>query len=95
MDRRAGSFIWDTEKEAANIQKHGVDFSTAAKVFQDPNRKLFSDERHGKLEERFFCIGKVGNRILTVRLTYRGDLIRIYGAGYWRTGRRYYEQGNR
>jgi hypothetical protein len=29
---------------------------------------------------------------LTVRFTYRGDVIRLFGAGYWRKGRRIYEQ---
>ena len=92
MDRRWGSFVWDIQKESVNIQKHGVDFETAARVFKDPRRKIFTDQRHGKPEERFFCIGKVGGEVLTVRFTYRGGFIRIYGAGYWRKGRRYYEQ---
>ena len=91
MNRKAGSFIWDPAKEALNVQKHGVDFSTAARVFQDSKRKIFVDEQHGKPEERFFCIGKVEDRILTVRFTYREGFIRIYGAGYWRRGRRDYE----
>ena len=91
MDRRFGSFIWDTQKEAANIQKHGVNFETAARAFKDPHRKTFIDEERSKTEERFFCIGKVDERVLTVRFTYREGLVRIYGAAYWRSGRRYYE----
>ncbi|MGB4520668.1 MAG: BrnT family toxin [Candidatus Omnitrophota bacterium] len=43
-------------------------------------------------EERFFCIGKVEGKILTVRFIYRGGKIRIFGAGYWRKGERYYEK---
>ena len=92
MDRHFASFVWDVGKEAANLRKHGVDFETAARVFKDPARKIFVDEKHGKTEERLFCIGKVAGRILTVRFTYRGGTIRIYGAGYWRKGRRYYGQ---
>jgi len=86
-----GSFIWDTEKEAVNIRKHHVDFVTAAKAFKDPKRKIFIDEKHSKKEERCFCIGKTGNKVLTVRFTYREGLIRIFGAASWRKGRRYYE----
>ena len=92
MEKRFGRFVWDPEKETANLLKHGVSFEAAAHVFQDPQRKIFTDERHGETEERFFCIGKVKGRVLTVRFTYREGLIRIYGAGYWRKGRRYYEQ---
>ena len=91
MEQRKGSFVWDTDKEKANIQKHGVDFRTAARVFKDPKRKIYVDSKHSAKEERFFCIGKVGDRIITVRFTYRTDKIRIFGAGCWRKGMDYYE----
>lgn len=32
--------------------------------------------------------------ILTVRFTYRGSVIRIFGAGYWRKGKAIYEHEN-
>lgn len=92
MDRRYGVFIWNLEKEAANIAKHGIDFTAAAKVFIDPKRKIFTDSMHSSEEPRYFCIGVVKERIMTVRFTYREGLIRIIGAGYWRKGREYYEK---
>jgi len=92
MDRHFGSFVWDVKKEAANIRKHGVDFETAARAFKDPARKIYIDEKHGQAEERLFCLGTVRGKVLTVRFTYREGGIRIYGAGYWRRGRYYYEQ---
>ena len=94
MDRDYGSFVWNSEKERINIAKHGVDFVTAAKVFKDPRRKIYIDSRHGREEERFFCIGKVEGRILTVRFISRHNKIRIFGAGYWRRGKEYYEKEN-
>jgi hypothetical protein len=42
-------------------------------------------------EPRFYCFGRVTDGILTVRFTYRGNLIRIIGAGYWRRGKKLYE----
>lgn len=92
MDRSFGSFIWDKEKEQNNIKKHGVDFETAARVFADPNRKIFIDTKHKNKEERFFCIGKVEGKILTIRFTYRQEKVRIFGGGYWRKGKKYYEE---
>jgi len=86
------NFIWDPNRELANIQKHGLDFCTAALVFKDPKRKIYIDSRHSQNEERLFCIGRVGNRILTVRFTYREGKIRIFGAGCWRKGKIYYEK---
>jgi uncharacterized DUF497 family protein len=88
----SSSFTWDFEKELINIYKHGVDFVTAAKAFKDPKRKIYTDVKHSRDEERFFCIGKVNGRILTVRFIYRAGKIRIIGAGYWRKGAAYYEK---
>lgn len=85
-------FVWDVDRELVNIHKHGLDFSTAVQVFKDLKRKVYVDSRHSEKEERLFCIGKVGIRIITVRFTYRGDKIKIFGAGYWRKGRVYYEK---
>lgn len=92
MDFSSGSFVWDNEKELANIKKHGVDFFEAAKAFEDPARKIFADEKHSSDEPRQFCLGMVGGRVLTVRFTYREGKIRIFGAGYWRKGASYYAE---
>ncbi|NDE40740.1 MAG: BrnT family toxin [Betaproteobacteria bacterium] len=50
---------------------------------------------HSEAEERFYCIGKSGGGILTVRFTYRSKVIRIIGAGYWRKGKAIYEKEDR
>ncbi len=92
MLKEYGSFIWDSRKERVNIYKHRIDFITATKAFEDPNRKIFTDSRHSEHEERHFCIGRVGNSIVTIRFTYRDGKIRIIGAGYWRKGIKYYEE---
>ncbi len=86
-----GSFVWDAEKEVLNILKHRVDFRTAVKVFQDPGVRIFEDDRHSGEEKRFYAIGNVREGILTVRFTYRDEMIRIFGAGFWRKGRKHYE----
>ena len=85
-------FEWDRDKELINIEKHGVDFDTAIKAFSDPNCRIVEDSRHSEYEERHFCVGRVGNRILTVRFMYRESKIRIFGAGYWRGGNALYEK---
>lgn len=87
-------FEWDLDKDAQNRQKHGVSFSLAQEAFLDPRRVIARDLAHSRSEERFYCFGAVGKGILTVRFTYRNDVIRIIGAGYWRKGKRVYEQEN-
>ena len=92
MKRQFGKFIWDIDREQDNIAKHGIDFLTAIKAFRDVDRKIFVDIKHNIQEDRFFCIGKVEDKIIMVRFTYRGKQIRIFGAGSWRKGRMYYEK---
>ena len=89
-------FEWDKTKEAENIAKHGVTFETAQKAFFEENRITAIDDEHSsKIETRYFCFGRVDNRVLTVRFTIRADRIRIFGAGYWRKGKKFYEKQNR
>ncbi|MGD8617795.1 MAG: BrnT family toxin [Gammaproteobacteria bacterium] len=88
------SFDWDTEKDLANQAKHGVSFSEAQYAFADPNRVIAEDLSHSQSEKRYYCFGKVGDCVMTVRFTYRGGVIRIIGAGYWRKGKKIYEREN-
>lgn len=88
-------FEWDEEKNARNIAKHDVSFSLAQHAFLDPDRVIVEDATHSAKEKRLYCIGKVSDDIITVRFTYRGEFIRIYGAGYWRKGRNIYEAQNK
>jgi len=95
MDVRHGDFVWNGHKERANVLKHGVNFTRASQVFADAGVRIFIDEVHSQDEDRYFAVGVVDNRILTVRFTYRDHLIRIFGAGYWRNGKELYEKKTR
>jgi uncharacterized protein len=68
-----------------------VAFADAQLAFLDPARVIAKDLSHSKGERRFYCFGEVGGGVLTVRFPYRGDVIRIFGAGYWRRGKSIYE----
>lgn len=92
---RNARFEWDKEKDKENQAKHNVSFSLAQRAFLDPYRVIAEDVDHSKEEERFYCIGRVDDGILTVRFTHRGEVVRIYGAGYWRKGRKIYEEQNK
>jgi len=87
-------FEWDEDKDRLNQEKHGISFSLAQYVFADPCRVIAHDITHCGQEKRLYCIGKVGDGILTVRFTYRDKIIRIFGAGYWRKGKKIYEEQN-
>ena len=87
-------FEWDSAKDTENQQKHGVAFALAQFAFADPHRVIAEDLSHGGVERRYFCVGRVGGGILTVRFTHRPGAIRIFGAGYWRKGKDIYEQNH-
>ena len=72
-------FEWDEEKNKINIQKHGIAFETAAKVFADTNRIEIYDEAHSIDEDRYITIGLAGD-ILFVVYTERCSGIRMISA---------------
>lgn len=89
------TFEWDKNKNNINREKHNISFEEAQYAFSDLNRIIAKDLEHSKKEERFYCFGKVGEHVVTVRFTYRNDKIRIIGAGYWRKGKQIYEKENK
>jgi uncharacterized DUF497 family protein len=91
------NFEWDEAKNIENQRKHNVSFYEAQHAFLDRNRIIAEDTKHSRDEKRYYCFGldKEGNGILTVRFTYRSGRIRIIGAGYWRKGKKIYEQKNK
>ena len=89
------SFEWDEDKNEDNLRKHGVDFETAQYAFADSKLLIAEDLDHSKKEKRYYCFGKVKGGVLTIRFTYRENRIRIIGAGFWRKGKKIYEEKNR
>ena len=86
------NFDWDEKKNLINQEKHGVCFFEAQQAFLDPKRIIAEDVKHSEQENRYYCFGKVNNAVMTVRFTYRKNIIRIIGAGYWRKGKIIYEK---
>jgi hypothetical protein len=72
--------VWDTKKAAANIRNHGIKFSHAATVLDDPMAVTIEDTRHG--EQRFVTIGAdILGRVLVVVYAYSGkEEIRLISA---------------
>lgn len=87
-------FEWDDHKSIENALKHGVSFYEAQRAFADPKRLIAEDMNHSATEKRYYCFGATENGILTVRFTYRKKTVRIFGAGFWRKGKKIYEKKN-
>ncbi len=76
-------FIWDQNKNLANINKHKISFEEARTVFFDDNARLIPDPEHSITEERFIILGITNKlRLLVVVHTYKenDDVIRIISA---------------
>lgn len=52
-------FEYDEEKNSINIQKHGISFRSAARVFFDYDRIEMFDEENSADEDRYDTIGDV------------------------------------
>jgi len=87
-------FEWDRSKEAANLAKHGVDFSTVPNAFGDDSRIFLRFPGLVLSEPRWQLVGHDGHGILTVRFTLRRGWIRVIGAGYWSKQKQIYEKEN-
>ncbi|HYH19308.1 MAG TPA: BrnT family toxin [Azospirillum sp.] len=59
---------WHAEKERINIVKHGIDFETAAGIWEGPVVQRV-DDRSDYGETRFLAFGEVDGRVLAVVYT--------------------------
>lgn len=72
-------FEWDDAKNKINKIKHGINFKTAVKVFNDPYRFEEYDNEHSQDEDRWKVVGMVDD-ILTVIYTEREESTRLISA---------------
>jgi uncharacterized protein len=59
-------FDWDPAKARRNLQKHGVSFERAARIFLDPFAISIFDESHSEKEDCWITIGAEANEVLLV-----------------------------
>ena len=75
------SFLWDTLKAAANLQKHGASSQEAQSIFRDPLAVTVDDLEHLAQEPREIIIGHSDRgRLLFVCFTERGEDVRLISA---------------
>ena len=60
-------YTWDENKAAQNLRVHKVAFEDAVKIFEGPTLEQL-DERFDYTEERWYAIGLVDGRPVTVIL---------------------------
>jgi len=61
-------FAWDKRKTQTNIEKHGLDFADAYKVFESP-MLVKLDDRKDYGEDRWIGIGLMDMRVVVIIFT--------------------------
>jgi uncharacterized protein len=68
-------FEYDENKSESNLIKHGIDFVTAQKIWDDPDRLEIPARTQD--EPRFLVLGKIDDKCWSGVITYREQTIRI------------------
>lgn len=68
-------FEYDSNKSDVNRVKHGIDFDEVQQLWQDEN--LLEAPLTFIEEQRFICIGKIGDKHWSAVITYRLEVVRI------------------
>lgn len=68
---------FDSAKDAANRDKHGVALAFGDEIFADDNHLILPSIREIDGEERYKVIGIVGERLFTGVFVRRGDMPRF------------------
>ena len=69
------SFEFDSLKSQSNKGKHGIDFLAAQALWDDVDRIEIPARTED--EPRFMVVGRIGARVWSAVITYRGDDVRI------------------
>lgn len=68
------TFEYDEEKNRINIQKHGISFRSAARVFFDYDRIEMYDEKNSQDEDRYDTIGDTSAGNVSAGSTIIGNI---------------------
>lgn len=74
-------FVWDADKAAANVRKHGIRFEDAASVFMDPLFVLTDASRNDEARDAVIGFDLSGGLLFVVHVAMESDdCIRIISA---------------
>jgi uncharacterized protein len=68
-------FEFDPSKSQSNVEKHGIDFEQAQRIWDDPN--LLEIDAKSEDEPRTLAIGQLDGKHWSAVITLRGSVIRI------------------
>ncbi|MBI2059292.1 MAG: BrnT family toxin [Nitrospirae bacterium] len=68
-------FEFDPKKSESNERKHGIDFVESQELWLDPDRIEIPAKTSD--ESRWMVIGRIGERVWSAVIAYRGEKVRL------------------
>jgi uncharacterized protein len=70
------TFDWDEKKRKANLQRHGLDFRDAERIFENETLLLI-DDRFDYGEIRYVTFGMLRNIVVALVYTEQDESVRV------------------
>jgi uncharacterized DUF497 family protein len=69
--------VWDEAKRKSNLEKHGLDFTDAHLVYDNPDKCTYQSNRKGERRLMDLAFAVVNGRLLALIYPKRGNDIRV------------------
>lgn len=69
--------VWDEARRKSNLEKHGLDFTDAHRVYDNPDKCTYQSNRKGERRLMDLAFAVVNGRLLALIYTERGNDIRV------------------
>jgi uncharacterized DUF497 family protein len=70
-------YEWDERKRMANIEKHGLDFADAYRVYENPAKLTLPVSRRNELRLQDIAVVDIDGRLTTLIYVRRNDAVRV------------------
>jgi uncharacterized DUF497 family protein len=86
-------YVWDESKRKSNLKKHGLDFTDAYLIFENPDKCTYDASRGDEYRLMDVALAVVRGRLLTLVYAEQDDDVRVISfRNASRTERKQYEE---
>jgi uncharacterized protein len=86
-------YVWDEAKRKSNLKKHGLDFSDAYLVYENPDKCTYDASRADEYRLMDVALAVIKGRVLALVYTEQDDEVRVISfRNASRTERKQYEE---
>jgi hypothetical protein len=70
-------YVWDEAKRKSNLRKHGLDFSDAYLIYENPDKCTYDASREDEYRLMDVAIAVIKGKLLTLVYTEQEDEVRV------------------